>query len=369
MRRRTILVTGLAVLALLLSLPGLVAANTDEPIAETGGMTATIPLLGTSLSVDVHLDDVGKITTVDVDPTDGLSQTRSHPGYVRFATSDGTTSVSVLAHGGRLAITERTTLQGLTQGGGAGTWSADVFGTGSKTIVHYTLGKDADGHPTVTLGAIAAAAGITATSDTPKTTSEDGAKGSSMKAFSWARAGVTFTYQGWTKHLTISLTAAADGQAALRITLSGRDRQKLTGTLAQLAGARTWSAHLCDGTAVSVGYHMASDGTVVFDSAAGAPATHATIHGALWVHFKGSWVGMVATVRQQQDGTYKLVVRGLSGICGPAFPHRPRFSGPSHSNGDPDGTSSTPDPSTTSGTSGWLGGWGTYGSGLDGRAG
>jgi len=328
MNRRTALLVGLAATALLLILPGLVLANTNAPIAETGGMSATLPLMGTTLTVNIALDSVGKITTVDLNPASGMSETKTDPGYVRFATSAGTTSVSVLARGGRLSLTERTTLANL-QGGGS--WSADVFGTGGKSSVAYVIGKDSGGNPTVTLGAIHTPSGISAAVDAPKTTS-DKDKGDH---WSGAVAGVTFTWNGWTKHLTISVTSSSDGPAALRITLSGRDRQALTGTLAQLAGARTWSAHLCDGAAVSVAYHVASDGSIVFDSATGAPATSKTGNGWLWVSFGGSWVGMFAHVKPAGTGTYQLVVEGLSGLCGGGS-HDPKTGHAGHHDqGDP----------------------------------
>ena len=105
--------------------------------------------MGTSLQVDIALDTVGVIKTVDVNPLSGMTKTKTDPGYVRFATSDGKTSVSVLARGGRLALTERTTLDNLA---GNGSWSADVFGTKAKSTVDYTIGKDGSGNPTADAG-------------------------------------------------------------------------------------------------------------------------------------------------------------------------------------------------------------------------
>ena len=53
----------LGLTVLLFAFPGAAAANTNEPIAQTGGMTASFNLLGTSLTVGVQLDAVGKITS------------------------------------------------------------------------------------------------------------------------------------------------------------------------------------------------------------------------------------------------------------------------------------------------------------------
>jgi len=308
MKRRTALVVGLVAAALLLIVPGSVLANTNEPIAQTGGMS-TMPLIGTGLQVDIALDTVGVIKTVDVNPLDGLAKTKSDPGYVRFATSDGKTSVSVLARGGRLTLTERTTLANLI---GTDRWSADVFGTKAKSTVDYMIGKDTSGNPTVTLGTISPAAGITATADVAKAKN---VKTKLTGGWSVATAGVTFTWDGWTKHLSISVSSKSDGTAALNITLSGRDRQKTVGTLAQLAGSRTWSAHLCDGTPVTVSFHVASDGTIVYDGATGGTITEKTKNGVLFVRFNGTFVGMTARLKSEGSGTYKLVVQGFSGFC------------------------------------------------------
>ena len=129
---------------------------------------------------------------------------------------------------------------------------------------------------------------------------------------------MTFTWQGWTKHLSISVSSKSDGTAALRIVLSGRDRQKTVGTLAALAagGERTWSAHLCDATPVSVTYHVTSDGTLVYDSSTGGTVTEKTKGHVLFVRFNGTFVGMFAWLKSQGSGTYKLVVQGFSGFCG-----------------------------------------------------
>ena len=124
-----------------------------------------------------------------------------------------------------------------------------------------------------------------------------------------------------------------DNTATLGITLSGRDKLKLSGTLAALAGARTWNAHLCDGTAVSVAYHVAADGSVVFDSATPATFTEKSFDASKFWNFKHSdakdgtvkgffvrfdttRVGVAAWLKDNGDGTFKLVVQGSSGHCG-----------------------------------------------------
>jgi hypothetical protein len=313
--------SGLAVAAFLLAAtPAGVAATTNAPIAQTGGMTATLPLLGTPLTVAVTLDSVGNISGVALDPSTALSKTKSGDDFVKFSNKDGTVKVTVKAIAGRLSIKARA--KTLSDVLGTRTWSADVFGTGAKSTASYTIGKDSAGKPTVAIGTVNPAAGVgwklgpfVATKVTPST-AKPGAADKSKAKGAHAAADGTFSWQGFTKSLTISVNVAGDGTASLAITLSGRDAQKLTGTLASLvAGARTWSAHTCDGTAVSVKYHVASNGTVVYDGATGATATEKTIGTGFMASFDKNRVALFTSLVHQPAGTYALFVHGRSGEC------------------------------------------------------
>lgn len=301
-----------ALVAGALALPAAVAANTGEPIAQTGGMTVTLPLLGVpgGVAVAVTLDPVGNISAVTLTPPGDFTAGTTEPGFVKFANVAGTTTVSVTAKGDKLSVRAKSaTLADLV---GPGSWSANVFGPGTLSTVAYTVGNDGSGHPTLAIGAVTPAAGVTATVIPP--TMHTGDHGAS------ASGGVTFEKGGFVKRLGISVKVGEDGHASLKVTLSGKDRQKLSGTLAELvaAGSRTWSAHLCDGTAVAVVYHVAADGTVVFDSS--SPATPTTTvksgkHG-LKVRFDGTKVSVKISLRTNDDGSYTLKVKGSSGKCG-----------------------------------------------------
>jgi hypothetical protein len=334
---RRALKLAVGVLALLVALPGVALATTNEPIAQTGGMEATLPLLGTPLTVGVSLDATGKISSIALNPT-GLTQTSSSDGQVTFSNADGSVKVKVRAGGSRLSISAKSTLAGLS---GPGTWKADVFGTGAKSSVSYTVGADGTGKPTLAIDAVDAAAGIVATKTDPAAKSHDGAASAS--------AGVTFARDGYMKRLSITVRVGKDGSATLSLTLSGRDRQQLAGTLADLAGSRTWSAHLCDGTAVGVQYHLTAAGDLAFDAATGAPATSKDIGpgkdpakisehlggdknsseshsqgnkvaGAFVDGFKVKFtdtnVSFRAALVKVADGSYVLVAKGKSGHCG-----------------------------------------------------
>ena len=320
-----------AALAVLLALPATAAATTNGPIAQTGGMEATLPLLGTTLTVGVSLDATGNISGVALNPTGTVSQTSADSGQVTFSNTDGSVKVKVWAGGSRLTIAARATLASLS---GTGTWKADVFGTGTKSSVGYTVGDDGTGKPTLALGTVSPAAGIVATTWGPRMTAGEDGKGGT------ATAVVTFAANGFVKRLSITVRVGDDGTATLKLTLSGKDRQRLTGTLAQLAGSRTWSAHLCDGTAVGVQYHVTTDGQVVFDAATGAPATSttlpvfskegtshfwrfgdkdkafpATFVSGFLVRFTNTRVSFSAILVKRADGSYALIANGRSGMC------------------------------------------------------
>ena len=337
-RRLAARISMTALAGLLLAFPIGVAANSNNPITQTGGMTAVLPLMGTTLTVGVALDDVGNISGVTLDPSDTLSSTSTAKDVVKFSNADGSVKVTVKASGDRMAVKAKSTLANLL---GNGSWSADVFGTG-KATVDYSIGKDADGNPTVTIGDITTPSGVTATKLDPAAKTKT-KKSGSAEGRAWAWAGVGFSHDGFTKRLSISISATLpDGPAKLAIVLGGRDRQLLSGTLAALAGARTWSAKLCDGTPVTVKYHVSADGTVVYDGATGAPAKERdfkagdkkaqggdksaakngkhfggkNVVSGIAVRFTKTNVGVGVWLVKNDDGTYSLKVAGFSGHCG-----------------------------------------------------
>ena len=238
-------------------------ANTNGPIAQTGGAEVVIPMLGAPITVTVALDTTsGAITSVNLDPTNAaaFTATKVSPSRVRFEKgTDGATRLAIKAKGDQLSVSVRTLkLDDLL---GSGTWTGDVFGTGADSSVAYTIGKDAtSGDPTVDITG--------ATTPVPGTAEILAAKtGSHHDDGSWASQSVKFTNDGFTMRLTIAVGVENDddddgdaGEAKLRFTLSGKDIQRLT--LAQLVGAHTWTGTLCDGTAASLAYTVNADGTL-----------------------------------------------------------------------------------------------------------
>jgi hypothetical protein len=285
-------------LVALLALPLVALANTSDAIAQTGGMTTTLPLLGSSLTVEVTLDGTGNVSQVNLDPIGTFSASKVGAHAVTFNTADGTTKVKIKAKGDRLSVrASATSLDALV---GPGTWSSDVFGTGEKSSVAYAVSKAADGSPVLELGAVSPAAGITVDAGTPTTRSDDHGTSASVK--------VAFGLNGYTKTLTVRVSASdkGDHRASLEVKLSGKDRQKLSGALADLVGAHTWSGTLCDATAVTIGYNVLADGTVAYGSATGGTTTVKSGEHGFAARFDGTRVRVMVSLKQAEDGTYSL---------------------------------------------------------------
>ncbi len=208
---------------------------------------------------------------------------------------------------------------------GPGSWSADVFGTGLKSTVDYTVGKAADGSPTLALGAIVAADGITVDAGTPVTKSDEDHGAS-------ASVRIAFSRDGYTKKLTIRVSVDGEGDhhASLELKLSGMDRQKTTGALADLVGTHTWSGKLCDGTAVGISYDVLADGTVAYGSATGGTATAKTGEHGFTARFDGTKVRVSVSLKQAEDGSYSLKTSAKRSGClkqtVPSPPSTPRSS-------------------------------------------
>lgn len=304
---RLAIAAGTAVAALAIGIPA--HAATNAVIAETGGATVTLNLFGSPLSVTVALDTTtGNISSVDLSNTTDFTATTVAPSRVRFEkNTDGSTVVNVAAKRDQLSMGVRTTkLDDLV---GPGTWAADVFGTGAKSSVPYTVGKNADGSPSVTLGALAPAAGVTATA--LATTSDHEHEDDAMTA----AAQVEFTNDGFRKVLTIAVKVESPetdkedglepGSARLSFTLRGRDVQ--TKKLADLVGNHSWKGQLCDGTAASISYAVAADGTISVTTSTPTGATKVDEHGATVTFPAGDKVTL--SLKTQDDGTASLSVK------------------------------------------------------------
>ncbi|MEX2011578.1 MAG: hypothetical protein WEF51_05035 [Chloroflexota bacterium] len=289
-----------ALIAIALAFPVGIAAHTTEQIAETGGMT--LPLLGASVVVNIELDAVGHIEAVTFTPAGDLTETKSGDHRVRFANTDGTTRVDIAARGHKLSLKAKT--GSLDELVGERTWSAAVFGPGTESTVVYTIGK-VDGKPTLVFGAVTVPASVTATPSAIK------ASGNNVSGM------VTFESDGYVKTLKFWIHVdQGGGKAMLKIVLSGKDKQKLSGLLADLVavGTRTWSGNLCDGTAATVDYRVTAEGTVEFLVASPATVSVKTKGKGFTATFDGTKVRVSVSLKVEGTSA-ELKVDGKSGKC------------------------------------------------------
>jgi hypothetical protein len=309
-------------LAGLLALPLVALAGTTDAITQTGGMTATLPILGSSLTVSVTLDGSGNLSQVNLDPVGTATATKISGHAVTFDNSANGTQVRIKARGSSLSISA--TAGSLDALVGSGTWGADVFGTGTKSTVAYTIGKNGTA-PTVSIDSVAAAPGVTAV--TPAPAGQFGHFGEhswDAKAFqngSGATGSVAFSANGYTKILTISVSVSEKAtKARLKITLTGRDVQKLTGPLASLVGSHSWAGKACDGTAVGILYTVNADGTLTYGSATGGTAAVHSSDKGFSARFAALRLEVRVMLMQLPDGSYALAAGYHKGCIGTKVP-------------------------------------------------
>ena len=223
-----------------------------------------------------------------------------------FDNADGNSQVKISAKGDKLAV--RASAPTLATFIGSGTWSADLFGSGAVTTVGYTI-AGAGTAPTIAIGSVAAPADVVVVQGTPKTkTSSEGGS---------ASVQIVFTREGFTKKLDIKISVKAVGAraASLKITLSGKDKQKLSGALADLIGTHSWAGHLCNGTPVAFTYDVVDPGTLVFGAATGATATNTSDEDGLVVAFDGTKTRVRVSLHKNEDGTWTLRVSTRTDKC------------------------------------------------------
>jgi hypothetical protein len=298
-----------------------VFASTNQPIAQTGGATVEIPLLGSTLKITVELDTTsGDIKAVNLDNPAGFVATKDTPQRVRFEKgTDGTTAVNVATKNDKLKIgVKSATLKDLE---GSGTWSADVFGTGAASV-GYTIGEDANGGPTIAIATPTVPVDVTATvkTDAGMASGFSGWHGGDHGDNGDSATGwVTFKSKGYTKVLTISVRVdsgdnATPGTAHLSFVLRGRDIQR--GTLADIAGDHTWKGRLCDGTDASITYNVdATTGALKVTATTPAADVQTNDKGAVVSFTQGNKVMIRVFTPDSADGQAAVAVKAFGRHC------------------------------------------------------
>jgi cell division septation protein DedD len=310
MSRRTAASVAALSIAAIMAIPLAALAATTSAIAHTGGTTVVLPLHGAPLTVTTALDTSGNLASVDLSPVGDYASTAANYRSAAFhSPSDGGTTVRSTAFGSSESVSASTT--GIASITGSGSWSSGLFGAGA-TALDYTV-SDSGGKPVVSIGAITPAAGVTAKAGaTSSHTANDRA---------YSSANVSFSMGGYTETLRISASATiSDGGkndkdsasakkadktpgAALSLTLTGRDRQSFTGTLAALSGDHTWSGMTCAGDPISFTYTTDSTGAIFGAATAGGPAEITMLkHGFLASFNEGSVKVTVLFKSRDHDG-------------------------------------------------------------------
>jgi hypothetical protein len=218
-------------------------------------------LFGAPLEFTITSGPGGALADVSVDPNTGVTATQLRPHKVVFEvanTADPTNpgKVSVRSkHGGQSVSTRAGSLADVS---GDGSWSGDVFGTGTATTVNFTIGGTDDAPDITGVTSSDATAVIGATQHS--TGDDDEGTESS------AKATVTFTNEAGDTSRTVTIKVKvetdADGDTEAKVTVSLGRLKGLAVAAADAAGPHTWSGVLCDNTAATITYDVAEDGTV-----------------------------------------------------------------------------------------------------------
>lgn len=229
----------------------------------------TLPLFGVPLTVDVATGPGGAISSVAVNPADGLTATKVRPNKVAFVNEDGTAKVVVSGRDGRQGVQVRA--GALADVSGDGGWSGDIFGTGTATTVGFTIGATADGGPDITNVTTDDA---TAEIGAPEYDSSDGSDnhhghdGHDDGAFEMAKVRIQFTSGGQSRSLSIRAEVGThDGETRAKVSVTLGKLRGIVQPAIDAAGATSWTGLLCDGTQAIVNYTINEDGTITDVSA------------------------------------------------------------------------------------------------------
>jgi hypothetical protein len=265
--------------------------STASPVVAATS-TTTLPLFGVQLMVEVSTTPSGSLASVTVDPNTGLTATKVKSNRVVFVNDTDTGKVRVeTRHGSEKTGVAAGALADIV---GPGTWSGDVFGTGTTTTVNFNIVATSDGSPDIT--------GIT--SSDPSAVIGD-VKHNTSEHFKTARATVTFTSGIQSRRLTITASVFTIGgttRAASQVSLS-----KVSGVAlppSQAAGEHTWTGMLCDGSTASVTYTVAADGTITAGAVTPSGATAKAFGHMLSVRFSDS--ESLRIFVQHKDGNLRI---------------------------------------------------------------
>ncbi len=257
MQRSKFLSTLIAGAALAVLGAGVSAAHAAPTPATPVPTTTTLPLFGVQLTVDVTTGPGGALSSVTVNPADGLTATKDKPNKVVFVNDAGTAKVVVSGHDGRQGVQVKA--GALADISGDGSWSGDVFGTGAATTVAFTIGATADGGPDITGVSSSDATAVIGT--TKYHNDDDHGHGHEHQS---ASVKVTFSAPGQTRSLLIAaeVHTGEDGTTRARSSVTLGRLRAVAQPVADATGTKTWSGQLCSGDAATITYTVNADGSI-----------------------------------------------------------------------------------------------------------
>lgn len=258
MKRRLVGVAAAVLGTVLISGAGLQTVSAADPVPTT----VTLPLFGAPLTLGITTGPGGALTEVTVDPADNTVATQLKPHKVVFQSSNPAdptadpAKVVVKSKNGTQSVSARA--GSLADVSGPGSWSGDIFGTGTATTVNFTIAAAADGSPDIT--------GITSSDATAvigdvKHSTEDDDEGTEMSA----SVSIKFLNAAGDQSRTLKIKVKVEDEegtteAKLSISLGRMKGVAIDAALA--AGPHTWTNTLCDGTTATINYTVAEDGSV-----------------------------------------------------------------------------------------------------------
>jgi hypothetical protein len=255
-------VIGLAAAVLGTMLVGGVVVPTATAAPVPVPTTVTLPLFGVPLTIGIETGPGGTLTNVTIDPADGNVATTARPHKVVFesANPDETGSPGKVTiktkHGGQSVSARAGSLADIS---GPGGWSGDVFGDGTTTTVAFTIGGSGDIPDITGVTSSDASAEI---GDVKLSTGDDDDDETSASA----RVSIKFTNADGDQSRTLTISAKVktddDGDTSAKLSISLGRIKGVAVAAADAAGPHTWSGVLCDNSAATITYDVATDGTV-----------------------------------------------------------------------------------------------------------
>ncbi len=307
MKHRWATLVALTLVVSFLAAPAASLASTTEAIADTGGTTLTLDILGSPLEIAVSLDEIGHITEVLISDT-AFAVDRGDDHRVRFSNTDESTRIEVRAKKHKLRTDVKTdTVAGIL---GTHQWAGKLFGSDQDTLVTFDVVENASGHPELENVSVDALFPADATATVGAVENEVGADEAESKV------EIDFAWNGFEMRLKIKAELHLDGDdrpAHLRVELKGKDRQRLAlDNLGELVGDHSWTGRRCDGTPIAVSYTIDDPAGVSFDGVSGVDSDAFEVkskgHG-FEVRFDDSEARVRVELKQKSDGDWELRVR------------------------------------------------------------